>query len=242
MNDAENRSGERLLLKLGGAAAVVGTVLQVAAGSSQSALLGGTAEVALASLAGQPAWLWPTIYLGFIFGALLWVGGLVALASTVTDGAAWALGRLAVAAVFVGATLHAVDGSLNAGGLTSLAAAWAAAPEGERAALVQNGDLLLRILDGTWAGVIILFHGVPFVLAGLAVAQSRRYPAWLGWVGVAGGAGSVVVGMAMFYGLLGAGPAVPFAVVLSLFMVVLGGMMWSGAGAGREETARPEQA
>ena len=181
--------------------------------------------------------MWPVIYFGFIFGALLWVGALVALASTLTAGAAWALGRLAVPAAIVGATLHTVDGALNAGALAGLARAWEAAPEGERTALVQNGDLLLRLLDGTWAGVITLFHGAPFVLVGLAVALSRLYPAWLGWIGFIGGAGSLVIGIAMFLGLAPAGLAVPFAVVLSLFMVVLGWLMWNqspGASQGDE--------
>jgi hypothetical protein len=220
------------LLRIGGVAAIVGTVLQVAAGTSQSALLGAGAELALRSLAEQPDWVWPVIYLGFIFGALLWVGALVALAATLTAGATWALGRLALAAVIVGVALHAVDGALNAVGLEGLARAWAAAPEGERAALVQNGDLLLRILDGTWAGVITLFHGLPFVLAGLAVTLSHRYPGWLGWIGVIGGVGSLVVGVAMFLGVAPAGLAVPFAVVLSLFMVILGWMMWTQADRG----------
>jgi hypothetical protein len=150
----------------------------------------------------------------------------VALASTLTEGVAWALGRLAVAAAIIGATLHTVDGSLNAGALAGLARAWNAAPEGERMVLEQNGELLLRILDGTWAGVITLFHGVPFILAGLAVALSKRYPAWLGWTGFVGGAGSLIIGIAMFLGLTSAGLAVPFAVVLSVFMVILGWLMW----------------
>jgi hypothetical protein len=77
--------------------------------------------------------------------------------------------------------------------------------------------------------VITLFHGAPFVLVGLAVALSRLYPAWLGWIGFIGGAGSLVVGIAMFLGLAPAGLAVPFAVVLSLFMVVLGWLMWNQA-------------
>lgn len=226
----ERQRGERLFLQLGAVAAVVGTLFQVAAGSSQSALLG-TTDAALPSLAKLPGWAWPLIYLGFMFGALLWVGALVALAATLTEGHAWALGRLAVAAVILGATLHAVDGSLNASALAGLAAAWAAAPAAEQAALAQDGALLLRVLDATWAGAITLFHGAPFVLAGLAVALSPRYPTWLGWVGLVGGAGSVLVGVAMFFDLLGAGPAVPFALVLSLFMVVLGGLFWSRAGA-----------
>jgi hypothetical protein len=219
-------TGEHLLLRMGAVAAIIGTLLQVAAGTSQSSLLGATSAAALENLAALPEWSWPVIYLGFIFGALLWVGALVALASTLTEGAAWALGRLAVPAAIVGATLHTVDGSLNAVALTGLAHSWSAAVEGDRAALAQNTDLLLRVLDGTWAGVITLFHGVPFALAGLAVVMSRRYPAWLGWVGFIGGAGSVVVGVTMMLGRLSAGLAVPFAVILSLFMVVLGWHMW----------------
>ncbi len=229
MTDERQRSGERLLLQIGSVAAIIGTIFQVAAGTSQSVQLGAGADLALASLAGLSDWVWPVTYFGFIFGAVLWVGALVALASTLTEGAAWALGRLAVAAAIMGATLHAVDGSLNAGGLASLARAWEAAPEADRAALEQNADLLLRVLDATWAGVITLFHGAPFVLAGLAVALSHRYPAWLGWIGFIGGAGSLIVGVAMFLGLASAGLAVPFAVVLSVFMVILGWLMWTQA-------------
>jgi hypothetical protein len=227
MSEQRKWNGERLLLQIGAVAAILGTIFQVAAGTSQSAQLGAGADAALASLAGLADWVWPVTYFGFIFGALLWLGALVALASTLTAGASWTLGRLGVAAAIVGATLHTVDGSLNAGALAGLARAWEAAPEGERAALVQNGDLLLRILDGTWAGVITLFHGAPFVLVGLAVVLSRLYPPWLGWIGFIGGAGSLVIGIAMFLGLAPAGLAVPFAVVLSLFMVVLGWLMWN---------------
>jgi hypothetical protein len=227
VSESQQLLGERLLLQIGAVAAILGTILQVAAGTSQSAQLGTGADVALASLAALPDWAWTFTYFGFIFGAVLWVGALVALASTLTEGAAWALGMLAVAVAIVGATLHAVDGSLNAGALAGLARSWEAAPEPERAALVQNADLLLRVLDATWAGVITLFHGAPFVLAGLAVAISRRYPAWLGWIGFIGGAGSLVIGIAMFLDMAPAGLAVPFAVVLSLFMVILGWLMWS---------------
>ena len=73
--------------------------------------------------------------------------------------------------------------------------------------------------------MITLYHGLPFVLTGLAVALSRRYPAWLGWIGVIGGGGSFVVGIAMLLGVQ-TGLAVPFAVVLSLFMVALGWLLW----------------
>jgi hypothetical protein len=69
----------------------------------------------------------------------------------------------------------------------------------------------------------------------LAVAASPRYPAWLGWIGVIGG-GSLFIGIAM---LLGAQTqlAVPFAVVLSFLMVVLGWLLWEQAGQRAAEPA-----
>ncbi len=228
MTDFQQSTGEQILLRVGAIAAVVGTVFQVAAGTSQSVQLAATTEVALSTLGEQPDWMWPVIYMAFIFGALLWMAALVALATTLTDGVAWALARLAVVTAIVGVTLHAVDGTLNAVVLEGLARTWAVAPAGERAALVQDGDLVRRMLDGTWASVITLYHGLPFVLAGLAVALSRRYPAWLGWIGVIGGAGSLLIGIAMLLGVQ-TQLAVPFAVVLSFFMVVLGWLLWEQA-------------
>jgi uncharacterized protein DUF4386 len=41
----------------------------------------------------------------------------------------------------------------------------------------------------------ILFAGVAFMLYGLAVAWSRIYPRWLGWVVVVAGVGSVAAGL-----------------------------------------------
>ena len=86
MFERHDRSGQRRLLQLGAVAAIVGTIFQVAAGTSQTAQLGAGANLALASLASLPDWAWPATYFGFIFGAVLWVGGLVALASTLTEG------------------------------------------------------------------------------------------------------------------------------------------------------------
>jgi hypothetical protein len=60
----------------------------------------------------------------------------------------------------------------------------------EQSNLLRVGDTLLYLLNGTWRSVHRYFHGVPFILSGSAVALSRRYPAWLGWVGVAGGTAS----------------------------------------------------
>lgn len=58
---------------------------------------------------------------------------------------------------------------------------------------------------------------------------SEGIPAWLGWVGVAG---SLVAGVMMFLrsGLVPGRLFIVFALVVSLWMVAMGGLMWRRAG------------
>jgi hypothetical protein len=229
MQEAVQETGERALLRIGAGCAILGSVVSVAAGAGfGNRTVGADTGTVLRFIAARPDWYWPLVFLGFILGALLWVGAFVALASSLTEGVGWALGRLGVASIIIGATLHIIDASINGFGLAALAHAWATAPAPEQANLLRDGDMLLRILGGTWASVITFFHGVPFILLGLAVVFSRRYPAWLGWVGVGGGLGSVVLGVTMFLGT----PEmlyVAFAIVVSLWMVAMGVLMWQQA-------------
>jgi hypothetical protein len=244
MNDTRLTTGQRFLMQAGAIGAVLGAILQVAAGTGSTSLPSGEPAAVLRELAGSAGGWWQIDDFGFMFGALLWVVAIVALADTLTDGPAWALGRLAVALVIVGATMHALYGALHGAVLPSLARDWATADTATQTALAANAATTLRMLEAVWAGMITLFHGVPFILAGLAATASWRYPAWLGWIGAIGGAGSVVVGIGMFFGMA-AGLAVPFAIVISVFMVILGWLLWQEAAeapqaelraaAGREE-------
>lgn len=219
------------LLKMGGAAAIVGSVVFVAAGIAFGNLTHSSSpETVLRVIAERGRWFWPLVQVGFAFGALLWVIALTALTRTLTDGASWALSRVAVSAVFLGATIHILDSSISAYALGSIARDWnVAGPD-----IVKYeafGDMTLRLLGGTWAAVITFFHGVPFILFGLAVALSGRYPSWLGWVGFIGGAGSLLCGIPMFFGkyIVSLDFYVPFAVLLSVWMIVIGVHLWSRA-------------
>lgn len=237
-NSGDQATG-RVLLRIGATCAILGAVVSVAAGANFDNLtVDKAADVAVAALAARPAWYWPTVQLGFDLGALLWVGAFVALAGSLVTARGRALGALAVASVVVGATLHLVDSSISGAGLAALARDWAeAAPEG-RAELLRTAAVLLRVLGGTWPGVLALFHGVPFILLGLAVALDRRYPAWLGGIGVVGGAGSLILGVAMFLGAVSL-LYVAFAVVVSAWMVIMGVLMWREAGRGLPVAPQP---
>jgi hypothetical protein len=168
-------------LRIGAVCTILGAVVSVAAGIGFGNLTNESgAGTVLRYIASRPDWYWPTVHLGFILGALLWVGALTALAGSLAQGTGWTLGRLGAASVIVGATIHIVDSSINGFGFGALARVWAAASASEQTSLQSTGDALLWILGGTWASVISYFHGLPFILFGLAVVLDQGYPAWLG--------------------------------------------------------------
>jgi hypothetical protein len=222
-------SREGTMLRIGAVCAIVGSVVSVAAGMGFGNLTNevGTERV-LREIAARPAWYWPTVHLGFIVGAFLWVGAFVAIATSLEYGASWALGWLGVAAVLVGAAVHVVDSSISGFGLAALAHDWTSAAATDQANLVRMGDMLLYGLNGTWRSVHSYFHGAPFILTGAAVAMSRRYPAWLGWFGVAGGTGSFLGGVLQFLGVVPGTErrVIVFAQAVSLWMVGMGVLMW----------------
>ncbi len=221
--------GQQMVLRIGAVCAILGSIFSVAAGTGFDNLTNeyGTQAV-LNSLAFRPEWSWPLVYLGFIFGALLWVGAFIVLADSLTGNLSRTLARMGVASVVLGTSIHVVDASISGFGLAALARAWGTASASEQANLLLAGDTLLWVLGGTWASVLSLFHGVPFVLLGLALVFSRAYPGWLGWIGVVGGAGSLAAGVSMFLGtaIFPERLFIAFAVLVSLWMVAIGYLMW----------------
>ncbi|CAA9539293.1 MAG: hypothetical protein AVDCRST_MAG59-667 [uncultured Thermomicrobiales bacterium] len=221
----------RVLLRIGEGAAVLGAALSVAAGAAFGNRTAGAEAVPLLDyLAALPIWSWPAVQLGFAAGAVLWLAAFVALAEALEDGLARDIGRLAVAAIAVGAAVHLVDSVVSGGALPPLAHAWAVTPAAARPVLVQQADTVLAVLGATWAGVVTFFHGVPFVLAGSAVVVSRVYP------------GSFAAGGLMFLdlGLLPPWLFIPFAVAVSLWTAAMGFLMWLRSG--RPRLASPTEA
>jgi hypothetical protein len=219
------------LLRMGGAAAIVGSILYVAAGAAFGNLThSSNPETVLRVIASRGHTFWPLAQVGFAFGALLWVIALTALTRTLTDGASWALSRVAVSAAFLGATIHILDSSISAYALGTIARDWNVSGA-DMVRYEAFGEVVQRILGGTWAAVVTFFHGVPFILFGLAVALSGRYPKWLGWVGLIGGAGSLLCGIPMFFAkyLVSLDFYRSFAALLCLWMIIIGVHLWSRA-------------
>jgi hypothetical protein len=163
-----------------------------------------------------------------LLGLILMLGGVVATARSISirGGLPGALAQLGSIAAVAGATVGLLLLSIDGVAAKHLAQAAATAPSGERAAALHAllAEEAINFALGTL--FYILFAGVTFVLLGLAVAWSRAYPRWLGWMAVVAGAGSMVVGLVQ--GQVGETnavtriPGIIFPTVITLWLAWMG--------------------
>ena len=222
---------DRALLRTGAVCAITGTLANIAATAGHGDLPEAGTAAELAFVAGRASW--SHVHLLSIVGVLLWLAGFVALAQSLRGTPAAALGRLALASAYVGAGVHVVFFSIDGYALKRTADAWAAATGAQQADLLQAGDLVLLLQNSQFVSAIAFMLGLPFALFGVAVARSRTYPAWLGWVAVLAGLGSLVTGATRFVGFdqLIPDPVLfpAFALPASSWIAVLGVLMWRRA-------------
>ncbi|MCA1737445.1 MAG: hypothetical protein LC740_01045, partial [Actinobacteria bacterium] len=91
MREKARLTREQAFLRIGAVCAILGTILSVAAGTGFGNLTNELAtEPVLSYVASRPSWYWPAVHLGFILGALLWVGALTVLSGSLVQGVGWA--------------------------------------------------------------------------------------------------------------------------------------------------------
>jgi hypothetical protein len=185
------------VLRIGSAAGILGALLGMVGNLIHPATPNDDPEGVARVIAGSE--LWVADHLAIVVGLILMLGALIAIAHSIQGGLPGALARLgsvtAVAGVTVGLILVTLDGLAA----KQIAEAWATAPPDEQAAALRL-VLAEETINFALAALFnILFAGVTFILYGLAVAWSRTYPRWLGWVVVAAGTGSVVAGLVQAY-------------------------------------------
>ncbi len=185
------------ILRIGAGAGITGSLMSMVGNLLNPAVPSGNPEAAGRAIAESGIWL--PVHLVIVLGLILMLGGVVAIAHSIRTGLPGALARLgqvaAVAGVTVGLILVIVDGVAA----KHIADAWAVAPVQEKAAAVRILLAEETISFALAALFNIQFAGVTFILIGLAVAWSERYPKWWGWVVAVAGAGSIPVGLVQAY-------------------------------------------
>ena len=183
---------DRWTVRLGGFAAVVGSLLGMVGNLVHPATPIGDAVGVAKVISESDGWV--PIHLVIVLGIVLMTGGLVALRHVIRGGLAEALARFGLVAAVVGATIGLVLVILDGVAARQLAQEWAAAPAGERdttLALVHANETINFALASLFN---FTFAAATFILFGLAVVMSDRFSASLGWLAVGAGVLSMVAG------------------------------------------------
>jgi Domain of unknown function (DUF4386) len=159
---------------------------------------------------------WTTVHLGQLAGALLLIGGLVALCGSLAGGralsAAWA--RLATASAITAAAAYGVLQVVDGVALKRAVDAWTAAPEAEKTTAFQAAQTV-RWTEYGLNGLTFTLVGLTLVLVGVAMLTGDRFPRWLGAWAIAAGIAYGVKGLGVAYD--GFAATLPGLVALFLF-------------------------
>src|SRR5256885_2363044 len=139
--------------------------------------------------------LWVASHLGQFLGVAALGVALVALAATMEAGTPSAWARIGVvgtaASVATAAALQAVDGVA----LKAMANRWMQA-SGEARARAFEGALAVRQVEIGMASLLSVLFGLTVSAFGISMLVSRRFPTWLGWLGLLGGVGTLAARVA----------------------------------------------
>ncbi len=168
--------------------------------------------------------LWIVSHLGQLLGVLLIAAGLIVLSAQLRQQKRDALPSLAAGGAILMAAvatfLQAVDGIA----LIRVVEAWAGASAEEKALAFWSAYAVRQVEIGG-AAVFALVAGLTFVLFGVGLVKSSRFPSWLGWLAVVGGVGSVAGGVATAHtGFSGLAMSLnmPASAVLLVWMLAVG--------------------
>ena len=183
---------------------------------------------------------WISVHLGQLAGALLLIGGLVALCASLAGGrpmsAAWA--RLATAAAITAAAAYGVLQVVDGVALKRAVDAWAAAPVAEKPTAFQAAQTV-RWTEYGLNSLTFSLIGLTLLLVGVAMLTGDRFPRWLGAWAIAAGLGYGVKGLGVAYNGFAASLTGLVALVLfGTWVITMAVLMWRrGAHAARPVTA-----
>jgi hypothetical protein len=171
---------------------------------------------------------WVAVHFVQWFAALLFIGGLVALYSSLTTklDAAAGVARFGLAAALVTAAaitmLQAVDGVALKWAVDS----WVSAPAEQEVAAFAAAQAVRWTEYGLQSYSNILL-GLTLLLYGLAIALGAVYPRWLGWIAMGAGVAWIIHGLIVpYYGLFESMPRGVALVLTAVWAFVMAYLMW----------------
>lgn len=213
--------------KIGSAAAIGGSVFLVG-GTMFHPMTADPADPVAAFAEYAADRLWIASHLGQFVGVTLMVVGLATFAGTLSDRKNGWMARLgiyfAVAALAAAAVLQAVDGVA----LKAMVDVWAGAPQEQKQASYFAALAVRQVEIGAAAYAAILFGAAIFLIACAGIGRNN-FESWLGWLGIAGGIGTIVAGVLMaFTGFSSTAQSASmlFSLIVVIWMVGMGTLAW----------------
>jgi hypothetical protein len=171
---------------------------------------------------------WIASHLTQLFGVMLMVIALVLLSRRIVHGLAaeWAaLARIgAIASLAMASALQAIDGVA----LKAMVDIWAETPEPGKSVLF-HAVLAVRQIERGFASITGLLFGLTISIYSIAILIDRRFPKWIGAVGIAGGIATGVAGVVIAYtgfSELAMAINLPSSLLLMLWMIALAIYTW----------------
>jgi hypothetical protein len=176
---------------------------------------------------------WTIIHLLGGLSLIILAAGLVALFRSIEDEPARGLAWLGLASSLIGGGVASVWLAVDGIAVKRMADAWAIAPATEKAAAFRALSALEETGFALFSLIYLVDLGLPVLLFGLAVALSRVYPRWLGWLGAVIGAGTALCGLAQVFtgrDSIVSHLLIPLTAILAgLWALVMGGFLWRRA-------------
>lgn len=212
------QSSSPTALRAGAVAAILGTLAYL----GMTVLHGDppidAPEKILEHVADRP-W-WRAAHLGNILAVLLYLGAFSTVIQALGERDARGLGRFAQATMICATAVFAVYFSIHGFGFSTLADRWVDVAAADRAALLTETNAVLTLL-GSVAFTAQALLGLAILLYGLTLARSS-FPGWLGWSGAVIGAGWLTGALLIDFAVI-----VPFTTLAWVWMIVLGGLLWT---------------
>lgn len=221
------QTSRQVLARIGAVAAVIGAVFMFLstmlhpAGSHPN-----DHRAAFTEYAADSFWVWS--HLGQFIGVTGLAIALVALGTSLEAGRPAAWGRIGLvgtaAFITVAAMLQAVDGVA----LKMMVDHWAAAT-GESRTSAFEATFAVRQVEIGIASFFSLLSGLTVSVFGLAMILSKRYPVWLGILGLVAAAGTLAGGLSQAttgFSDLAMALSMPSGFLLMLWAILTGISMW----------------
>jgi hypothetical protein len=220
---------DKALLRLGATLGIVGIVLQVVMDRLHPHQVDPNNSAAVfREYAESHDWTW--VHIGQFAGTLFIILALVALARSLSRqaGVAGALGIVGAVTGVLVAAVFAVQMAVDGVALKAAIDVWAAASAADQPSAFQLAESV-RWTEKGLGGFFQMLEGATLFFLGLSIALGRRYPKWLGWIGVV--AGLATIGGGTVTARTGFSAAAgffltPAVVLLAVFLIGTFVVMW----------------